>query len=339
MLQSRSFFFIRKKQKKSPDGGSRCSQSSSFCKGIFSEGSDSRTSKGKEVIIMEINKIGFLGIGTMGLPMAVNIVRAGFNLMIYNRTSGKSVPALESGATEVDSPEAVFKEADMVVLMLSGPSAIDAILKSVTRDSPDNLKGKVLVNMGTNPPEYSRSLSSRLSGLGAGLVDAPVSGTKVQAEQGALLIMASGPDDLIDKSKPLFEAVGNKVVRCGTIPNAGMMKLAVNIVLSAALSGLMEGTHFAQKADLDLATFFALILNGPLGNDMFAIKSKKIMEQDYSPQASIGTVHEMLKHIMDTAYETGSFIPNTASNMNLTRSAINKGLSDEDACAILKVFG
>ena len=287
---------------------------------------------------MGINKIGFLGIGTMGLPMAVNIVRAGFNLTIYNRTPGKSGPALEAGAIEADSPEAVFKCADMVVLMLSGPSAIDAILEPIIRNTPDNLKSRVLVNMGTNPPEYSRSLSSRLSRLGAGFVDAPVSGTKVQAEQGALLIMASGPDDLIRKSNPLFEAVGKNLVHCGAVPNAGMMKLAVNIVLSTALSGLMEGAHFAQKADLDLTTFFKLILNGPLGNDMFAIKAKKIMEQDYAPQASIGTVHEMLKHIMDTAYGTGAFIPNTVSNMNLTRSAMNMGLSDEDACAIMKVF-
>ncbi len=290
------------------------------------------------MIMAKMENIGFLGTGTMGLPMAINIVRAGFPLMIYNRTKEKAAPALKAGATAAESPSSLFEWADTVIMMLSGPSAVDETLASLTQRDKNGLKGKVLVNMGTNPPVFSRRLSERLAKAGAAFVDAPVSGTSVQAEQGALLVMASGPDRLLQKFAPLFQAVGSHVVPCGPVPNGGMMKLAVNIVLSTALSGLMEGAHFAQRADLDLRTFFGLLLNGPLKNDMFAIKAKKIMEQDYAPQASIGTVHEMLKHIMDTAYETGAYIPNTASSMNLIRTAMNMGLSHEDACAAIKVF-
>jgi len=116
------------------------------------------------------------------------------------------------------------------------------------------------------------------------------------------------------------------------------MKLAVNIVLSASIAGLVEGAHFAQKSGLDTETFFRLILDGPLGNNIFAIKAKKIMEQDFTPQASIRTVREMLKHITDTAYEINAFIPNILSNVNLIAAAMNQGLAEEDACAIIKVF-
>lgn len=285
-----------------------------------------------------MRKIGFLGLGTMGMPMAVNLAQAGLDVMVFNRTPEKAGPVLEAGAVEAEAPAAVFQWSDAVVMMLSGPEAIDAVLDPVMLNAPDALKGKVLVNMGTNPPAFSRQLDARLAETGAVFVDAPVSGTRVQAEEGALLIMASGPDEAIGGVSPLFDAVGSKVVPCGDVPKAGMMKLAINIVLSSAISGLAEGSHFAQKSGLDLETFFLLLLNGPLGNDMFAIKAKKIMEQDFTPQASIGTVHEMLKHIMDTAYDINARIPNTSSNMNLIRSAINQGLSDEDACAIIKVF-
>ena len=132
--------------------------------------------------------------------------------------------------------------------------------------------------------------------------------------------------------------MGRQVIKCGAVPQAGMMKLAVNIVLCASLAGLMEGAGFAQKAGLDREIFFRLILGGPLGNDMFAIKAKKIMEGDFAPQASIGTVREMLKHIADTAYEMNAFIPNTLSNVNLIAAAMDLGLAEEDACAIIKVF-
>jgi 3-hydroxyisobutyrate dehydrogenase-like beta-hydroxyacid dehydrogenase len=286
-----------------------------------------------------MRKVGFVGLGTMGLPMAVNIARAGLDLMVYNRTRGKAGPVLEAGAVEADSPAEIFKWSDTMVMMLSGPAAIEELLEPALNNQPYVLKGKVVINMGTNTPAFSRQLACRLDKMGAVFVDAPVSGTRTPAEEGALLIMVSGPDKIIDQLMPIFKAVGDKVVKCGAVPQAIMMKLAVNIVLSASIAGLVEGTHFALKSGLDPENFFRLILSGPLRNDIFVIKAKKILEQDFAPQASIGTVREMLKHITDTAYEIDAFIPNTLSNVNLITSAMNRGLADEDACAIIKVFG
>ncbi|MCP4576544.1 MAG: NAD-binding protein [Deltaproteobacteria bacterium] len=118
----------------------------------------------------------------------------------------------------------------------------------------------------------------------------------------------------------------------------GLGTMGLPMAVNMAKAGLMEGAGFAQKAGLDRETFFRLILGGPLGNDMFAIKAKKIMEGDFAPQASIGTVREMLKHITDTAYEMNASIPNTLSNVNLIAAAMDLGLAEEDACAIIKVF-
>lgn len=285
-----------------------------------------------------MDRIGFLGLGTMGLPMAVNIAKAGLELTVYNRTRGKAGPALDAGAKEADSPEAVFDWADTVVMMLSGPEAIDEILTPILQNRPGTLKGKVILNMGTNPPAFARQLDARLDKAGAQFVDAPVSGTKIPAEQGTLTVMAGGPDNIIDRLSPIFNAVGNKVIKCGAVPQATLMKLAVNIVLSASIAGLVEGANFAQKSGLDPNTFFQIILGGPMGNDIFALKAKNILEQDFTPQASIGTAREMLKHIVDAAYEINAFIPATLSNANLMAAAMNQGLADEDASAIIKVF-
>lgn len=286
-----------------------------------------------------MSKIGFIGLGAMGLPMAVNIAGAGLELMVYNRTSGKSGPAVEAGAGEADSPTTLLEWADIVVMMLSGPSAIDDVLEPLIQKRSDVFRGKVVVNMGTNQPDFSRRLATRMDSVEAVFVDAPVSGTKAVARQGSLLVMASGPDKVIEQLSPVFDAVGSNVVNCGAVPQATLMKLAVNIVLSASISGLVEGAHFAQKSGLDLHTYFGLILAGPLGNDIFKIKAKQILEQDFTPQASIGTVREMLKQITDTAYEMDAYIPNTRSNANIIAAAMNSGLADEDACAIIKVFG
>jgi 3-hydroxyisobutyrate dehydrogenase len=286
-----------------------------------------------------MERIGFLGMGRMGSPMAVNMLHAGFQLMVYNRTSARARSAVDAGAVEAGAPEEVFEWADTVVMMLSGPDAVSRILEPLFSSHPETLKGRVIINMGTNPPVFSRQLGLQLARAGAVFVDAPVSGTRVQAEDGTLLIMVSGPDDVVEPLSPLFQALGQKIIPCGSVPKAAMMKLAVNIVLSASISGLVEGAHFAKKSDLNLETFFRLILNGPLGNDIFAIKAGKILKGDFEAQASIATVREMLKHITDTAYEINAWIPNTLSNVNLITAAVNRGLSDEDACAILKVFG
>jgi len=285
-----------------------------------------------------MERIGFLGLGTMGLPMATNMAKAGLRPLVFNRTPKKVGPVLNAGALEAESIEVLLANTDKVVMMLSGPEAISTVINTLMEDRPGLLHGKVFVNMGTNPPSFSRQMAGRLESVRVVYVDAPVSGTKVQAEEGTLLIMTSGPKEINQALSPLFNAVGKAVVHCGPVPNAGMMKLAVNIVLSTSLSGLMEGAHFAEKGGLDLKTFFQLVLGSPIGNDMFAIKAKKILEKDYAPQASIGTVAEMLKHIMDTAYDIRAFIPNTLSNVNLITTAMNQGMGSEDACALIKTF-
>jgi 3-hydroxyisobutyrate dehydrogenase len=282
--------------------------------------------------------IGWIGLGVMGLPMAVNAAQSGLGLRVWNRTQEKAGPVLEAGAEQAESPAGLLAWADTVVLMLSGPEGIEGVLGPIFQTQPEILNGKVLVNMGTNPPAFSRDLKARLDRQGAVFVDAPVSGTRVQAEDGELVIMASGPDEVLEALAPLFQAVGHRVIPCGEVPKSTLMKLAVNIVLSASIAGLVEGAHFARKSGLDWNTFFQILLAGPLGNDMFAIKARKIMEGDFSPQASIGTVREMLKHITDAAYDIHASIPGTRSNVNLITTAMNRGLADEDACAILKVF-
>jgi 3-hydroxyisobutyrate dehydrogenase len=285
-----------------------------------------------------MDKVGFMGLGAMGLPMASNLAKAGLDLMVFNRSPAKAEPLKKQGVQVAASCHELIDWADIVVMMLSGPEAIEATLGERLASAPQMLAGKLVVNMGTNPPSYSETLAGRLAQAGAAFVEAPVLGTQEPAVQGTLLVMTSGPRQAQKKLEPIFDAVGSQSVYCGQVPKAGMMKLAVNLVLSAALEGLFEGTHFAQKAGLDLDTYFQLILNSPLGNPVFALKAKKLLERDYAPQASLGTVREMLKHIADTAHDIGAFIPGTLGNLNLSTMAINQGLAGEDACAMIKVF-
>lgn len=286
-----------------------------------------------------MDSIGFMGMGAMGVPMATNLALAGLEVTVCNRTAGKCAPAQEAGARRAESFMELAQGADIVILMLSGPEAIENTLGELLRERPDTLRGKLVVNMGTNPPAYMRALAQRVEEAGANLVDAPVLGTQEPAQQGHLVILASGPQAFLARLTPAFQAMGRAVVQCGEVPGATTMKLALNLVMSTALEGMLEGAHFAQKAGLDLGAFFDLVQQGPVGNSVFGLKIPKLLAKDFTPQASLSTVREMLEHIVETAREVEAYIPGTLNNLDLTNSALQQGLGSQDACALIKVFG
>jgi 3-hydroxyisobutyrate dehydrogenase-like beta-hydroxyacid dehydrogenase len=285
-----------------------------------------------------MKKIGFIGLGTMGLPMSVNLARAGYDLTVFNRTPAKTVPVVAAGARAADSLVDLFRRTETVILMLAGPSAIDATLGALVDQHGEILRDKLIVNMGTNPPSYTSSLADRVEKAGARFVDAPVFGSKRPAEEGQLLVMASGPEEVIKEVTPLFAVMGNKIVNCGLVPKASMMKLTVNLIQIAMMEGLAEGVHFAKRGGLDLGILFQIIQNGPVGNNLYALKGQKYLASDYSPHAPVYAVRDVLKQIADTAYEIEANIPNTMCNLNLSTSAVKSGLAKEDFCALVKLL-
>jgi 3-hydroxyisobutyrate dehydrogenase-like beta-hydroxyacid dehydrogenase len=173
-------------------------------------------------------KIGFMGLGIMGTPMVANLLKAGYPVMVYNRTPEKADPLVKQGAGLASSPQALAKAADVVIAMVTGPEALNDLLWGPEGAGGAFNHNKVFVNMSSVAPRYTRQLAQELEPCGVIFIDAPVSGTKKPAEDGTLLILAGGPQDKVKELEPLLLAMGKKVIYCEAAGQGSMMKMFIN---------------------------------------------------------------------------------------------------------------
>jgi 3-hydroxyisobutyrate dehydrogenase len=235
-------------------------------------------------------KIGFIGIGAMGEPMALNMARSGMSLVVWNRTPGKTSPLVAAGARVVDDPKDVFDDALIVVLMLATEEAIDAVLQRGTPAFAMLVKERTIVQMGTVSPEYSTLLERDIKAAQGRYVEAPVSGSKKPAEDGQLIAMLAGDPEAIKAIEPLLKPVCRQWIDCGPVPNALLMKLSVNLFLITMVTGLVEAFHFAERHTLDLDKFAAVLDAGPMASSVSRMKISKLVSNDFTLQAGITDV-------------------------------------------------
>lgn len=163
-------------------------------------------------------RVGFLGLGLMGEPMALRLVRSGLPLVVWNRTSAKTTSLHAAGAEVATSPSEVFNRSNVIFEMLANETAIDAVLERNTPAFAEHLSGRTLIHMGTTAPEYSRELEAAVQQAGGRYVEAPVSGSRVPAEQGELVAMLAGDPLAVESVRPLFEPMCRETVVCGVVP-------------------------------------------------------------------------------------------------------------------------
>jgi 3-hydroxyisobutyrate dehydrogenase len=231
--------------------------------------------------------IGFIGLGSMGEPMARNLAKAG-PLVVWNRT-----PKSIAGATTAIDPADVFARCDTVILMLSDEVAIASVLATVA------LADHTIINMATISPEASLALAARLGAAGARYVEAPVSGSRRPAEAGTLVAMLAG--DAAATIAPLLAPLCRETVLCGAVPSALRMKLAVNLFLITMVTGLVEAMHFAERHDLDLAQLVHILDAGPMASDVSRQKAAKLLAGDFSPHSGITDVLKNNRLIAEAA--------------------------------------
>jgi 3-hydroxyisobutyrate dehydrogenase len=193
-------------------------------------------------------KVGFVGIGQMGAPMARNLLRAGIPLTIWNRSPGKCEDLVDIGATRATSLEDLFKRATTVMLMLLDSAAIDDVLGRGTPAFATRMCGVIIVHLGTTSPEFSRELELDVIAAGGAYVEAPVSGSRQPAEQGQLIGMVAGHADAVERIVPLLAPLCTRVFRCNLVPGALRMKLAANHYLIGMVTVLADTTHAARTS-------------------------------------------------------------------------------------------
>lgn len=280
-------------------------------------------------------KVGFIGLGVMGQPMALNLAKAGVRLVVWNRTAARTEPL---NADVVGSPAEVFEHARVVILMLSGDAAIDAVLARGTPEFTSRVAGHTIVPMGTTSPGYSRDLEAEVRAAGGAYVEAPVSGSRKPAEAGQLVAMLAGEPEAVEAVRPLLRPMCHETFTCGPVPNALLMKLSVNLFLITMVTGLTEAYHFADQHGLDRQQFLAVLDAGPMASSVSRMKAPKLLARDFAVQAAALDVLKNNQLIADAARASGLASPLLDVCHALYGETVALGHDDADMVAVLHAF-
>lgn len=286
-----------------------------------------------------VKQIGFVGLGVMGVPMVKNLLKAGFAVTVHNRTPGRDAEVREAGAKVAPDLPSLAREAEAVVLMLTGPEAVESMVFGQDGLMPGLTPGKVLVNMSTVPPDFTRALAARLGSCRVDFVDAPVSGSKKPAQDGTLVILAGGEATAVDRLEPVFLAMGRKVVRCGPAGAGSAMKLTLNLLLGIMTEGLCEAVNFGAACGLEPSAIMEAVLAGPMSNVLFGLKADMMVKDEFPQQFALKHMLKDLRFVLSTADAAGAAIPAGHAVFQLFRQAAGKGLAEADFAAVKRVLG
>lgn len=276
---------------------------------------------------MSTEKLGFIGLGNMGHPMAKNLENAGFSLSVYNRSSDKTEDFKEKSTVAASIADLVV-ESDIIFTMLSNDQSVSEVYKTIEGEA---IEGKLFIDMSTISPALSQSISQRLKAKGAFLLDAPVAGSTKPAADGTLIIMVGGEDDALRRATPYLEKLGKSIKYLGENGKGLMAKLAVNYYLAIVYEGLTETYLFSQKLGIDGSLMLDIINESAAGSGATKVKTPLLLEQNYSPAF---TLDFMLKDIR-LAENVGADYPVGKSILNVYQEASTAGFGHEDVIGVI----
>ena len=246
--------------------------------------------------------VAVLGTGTMGAPMAQNIAGAGHRVRVWNRSQEKAEALAGNGIEAAGSPAQAAEGADVLLTMLTDSDAASQVVADALGALAD---GAIWWQVGTVGLDGARALGELAQEAGVIYVDGPVSGTKQPAEQGELLILASGPDAALDRLEPLFAATGKAARRCGPAPGGSRLKLVLNAWLGLAVAGLAETVALARAVDLDPADLLDAIGGGPLDMPLAQLKGKAMQAHHHPTAFALDNQLKDLGFVADEASAAG----------------------------------
>ncbi len=284
-------------------------------------------------------KVGFVGLGIMGSAMAANLVKGGFEVTVWNRTAAKCDPLAVLGTSVAASPRETAEVSDIVFAMMATPLAVESV-----RDGDNGIiaglkSGKGYVDMSTIDIETSKESARRAHEKGALFLEAPVAGSRKPAEEAQLTIMAAGDRELYDRSLPVLEKMGKKILFLGEVGNGARMKLANNLVMGGMIAAFAEGMALASQSGLDLAQLLEVLDAGALANPMFRLKGGAVAENNHFPAAfPLKHMQKDLRLALRLAEQIELPLFTTATVNELFKEAVSQGLGDFDFAAVSRAI-
>jgi 2-hydroxy-3-oxopropionate reductase len=283
-------------------------------------------------------RVGFVGLGIMGTPMARNLIEAGFELVLYNRTREKAEALAERGAEIVASPREAAAKSDVTITMLPGPPEVEELVAGEGGLLEGARDGSLLMDMSTSSPVLARELARRAGERGIGILDAPVSGGDVGAIEGTLSIMVGGSEDDFERAKPIFETLGKTVVRVGGAGAGQVAKAANQIVVALTIEAVSEALVLGSKAGVDPAKIVEALSGGLAANKVMEIKGAKLLSHEFEPGGKIEFQRKDLRIALAAAREYGVPLPITAMVEAMFGALEARGRGEWDHSALLTLL-
>jgi 3-hydroxyisobutyrate dehydrogenase-like beta-hydroxyacid dehydrogenase len=279
-------------------------------------------------------RVAFLGLGIMGRPMASNLVKAGHEVTVWNRTPGKDV----EGARSAASPAEAARGAEVVWMCVSDTKAVEAILFGPQGVEESLSEGMIVVDSSTISPSATRSFADRGRARGAKYVDAPVTGSKTGAESGTLIFIVGGEEAAIETLKPLFAAMGKQFFRMGETSKGQAAKLVMNLQIALIYEGFAEALTLATKLGVDAGTLLPLVQASMVRSGVVEYKAPFIMRRDFSPNFPLRLMHKDLRLALDAAKEARVKLPGLEMMEEIYEMATEDGHENLDYAATLTLL-
>jgi 3-hydroxyisobutyrate dehydrogenase len=281
---------------------------------------------------MNTVKIGWAGLGNMGIPMANNLLKADYPVQVFNRTREKEKPLLDAGAQSAAGLPQLATDNDVIFVMVSDDEAAKKIFSTEDGLLTGEVSGKLFINVSTIASETSKYLEEQCKQKGAGFLEAPVSGSVKPAQDATLIFLAGGDTNGFEKAKPILDRLGKLTLHLGPVGAGSAAKLAINYFLGLNVQGLAETVLFAKANGVKTEDMLTIINEGAVGNGITKLKSPSILKNEF-PAAFA------LKHLakdLRLARAQGLDAPLSEPLYNSFKQAQDDGLGEEDAMAIYK---
>jgi len=285
-----------------------------------------------------MQKIGFVGLGIMGKPMAKNLIKAGYELAVYDIVPERVSELVDAGAKRGRSGKDVAARSEIVITMLpNSPQVMDAVL------GPGGIlegakAGTILIDMSSIAPRASREIAAKAQGNGVVMLDAPVSGGEPKAIEGKLAIMVGGPADAFEQVKDILGVMGAAVTRVGDIGSGNVTKLANQIIVALNIAGMCEAIVLAKKAGVDPQKVFQAIRGGLAGSAVLDAKMPLVLKGSFKPGFRIELHIKDLANALDTAHELGVPVPLSSLVMEIMQVLKADGKAGDDHGGLIQFY-
>lgn len=285
-----------------------------------------------------MQKIGFIGLGIMGKPMAKNLIKADYDLTVYDINQEAVKEVVAAGATAGLSPKEVAAHTEIIITMLPNSPHVKEVILGGNGVLQGAKAGSIIIDMSSIAPLASKEIAAKATELNIAMLDAPVSGGEPKAIDGSLSIMVGGPKEIFDRCYPILTKMGQSAVLCGDIGAGNTAKLANQIIVALNIAALSEALVLGAKAGVDPELIYNAIRGGLAGSTVMDAKTPMILNGNFKPGFKIDLHIKDLANAIDTGHEIGVPLPLTSQVMEIFQILKNEGKGQEDHCGLIKFY-